>query len=118
MNPTVACTATESKDFVKDIEAVNEEYGCSAIALEGSDLYEMQETLQEIGGSEVLIGTSKAKDLAEDENMPLVRVGFPIYERVGYYRYPVIGYNCSIRLLDQITNAILDFKYDQDKLHQ
>ena len=53
-----------------------------------------------------------------DLKVPLVRIGFPVYDRIGYFRYPIIGYNGSIRLLDMITNAILEHKYDQAKLHQ
>jgi nitrogenase molybdenum-iron protein alpha/beta subunit len=40
------------------------------------------------------------------EGVPLVRFGFPVYDRVGVYRYSIMGYNGSIYLLDQMTNAI------------
>ena len=118
LKPVAACTATASRNFAAEIRAVEDEYECGQIvALEKSDLYELQQVMKQVG-AEVLIGNSKGKDLAEDENIPLVRVGFPVYDRVGYFRYPIMGYNGSIRLLDMITNAILEHKYDQEKLHQ
>jgi nitrogenase molybdenum-iron protein beta chain len=117
MNPTVAMTATRHKDFAPDIKAVNSEYKTDTQILEGTDLYEFHEVVK-THGAELIVGNSKGKDIADDENIPLVRVGFPVYDRVGVYRYPIMGYNGSIYLLDQMTNAILGHKYDPNKLHQ
>ncbi|MCX9074538.1 MAG: nitrogenase molybdenum-iron protein subunit beta [Candidatus Methanoperedens sp.] len=117
MNPTVAMTATRHKDFAPDIKAVNSEYSVDTQILEGTDLYEFHKVVK-THGAELIVGNSKGKDIADDENVPLVRVGFPVYDRVGVYRYPIIGYNGSIYLLDQMTNAILGHKYDPNKLHQ
>ncbi|MCX9010533.1 MAG: nitrogenase molybdenum-iron protein subunit beta [Candidatus Methanoperedens sp.] len=117
MNPTVAMTATRHRDFAPDIKAVNSEYKTDTQILEGTDLYEFHEVVK-THGAELIVGNSKGKDIADDENVPLVRVGFPVYDRVGVYRYSIIGYNGSIYLLDQITNAILGHRYDPDKLHQ
>jgi nitrogenase molybdenum-iron protein beta chain len=117
MSPTVAMTATRHKDFAPGIQAVNNEYKVDTQILEGTDLYEFHEVVK-AQGAELIVGNSKGKDIADDENIPLVRVGFPVYDRVGVYRYPIIGYNGSIYLLDQMTNAILGHKYDPNKLHQ
>lgn len=117
MNPTVAMTATKHKDFAPDIKAVNSEYRTDTQILEGTDLYEFHEAVK-THGAELILGNSKGKDIADDENVPLVRFGFPVYDRVGVYRYPIMGYNGSIYLLDQMTNAILGHKYDPNKLHQ
>ena len=117
MNPTVAMTATRNKDFAPDIMAVNTEYETDTQILEGTDLYEFHEAVK-AQGAELILGNSKGKDVADDEGVPLVRFGFPVYDRVGVYRYSIMGYNGSIYLLDQMTNAILGHKYDPDKLHQ
>ena len=117
MNPTVAMTATRQRDFLPDIKTVNSEYKTDTQILEGTDLYEFHEVVK-THGAELILGNSKGKDIADDENVPLVRVGFPVYDRVGVYRYSIMGYNGSIYLLDQMTNAILGHKYDPDKLHQ
>ncbi len=117
MNPTVAMTATKHKDFAPDIKAANSEYRTDTQILEGTDLYEFHEVVK-THGAELILGNSKGKDIADDENVPLVRFGFPVYDRVGVYRYPILGYNGSIYLLDLMTNAILGHKYDPNKLHQ
>ncbi len=117
MNPTVAMTATKHKDFAPDIKAVNTEYKTDTHILEGTDLYEFHEAVKK-HGTELILGNSKGNDVADDEGVPLVRFGFPVYDRVGVYRYSIMGYNGSIYLLDQMTNAILGHKYDPNKLHQ
>jgi nitrogenase molybdenum-iron protein beta chain len=117
MEPTVAMTATKQKDFTPDIKAVNSEYKTDTQILEGTDLYEFHEVVK-THGAELILGNSKGKDIADDESVPLVRFGFPVYDRVGLYRYSIMGYNGSIYLLDQMTNAILGHKYDPNKLHQ
>ncbi len=117
MNPTVAMTATKHKDFAPDIKAVNSEYRTDTQILEGTDLYEFHEVVK-THGAELILGNSKGNDVADDEGVPLVRFGFPVYDRVGVYRYSIMGYNGSIYLLDQMTNAILGHKYDPNKLHQ
>ncbi len=117
MDPTVAMTATKHKDFAPDIKAVNTEYKTDTQILEGTDLYEFHEAVK-THGAELILGNSKGKDIADDESVPLVRFGFPVYDRVGVYRYSIMGYNGSIYLLDQMTNAILGHKYDPNKLHQ
>jgi nitrogenase molybdenum-iron protein beta chain len=117
MFPVVALTATKSKDFVPELKAINAEYNLNCQGIEGSDLYEFQEKLEETG-CHLVLGNSKAKDVADDLKVPLVRFGFPVYDRVGTYRYPIVGYNGSIYLLDQMINAILGHDYDANKLHQ
>ena len=48
-----------------------------------------------------------------DENIPFVRHGFPILDRVGHQYYPTVGYRGGIRLLDMILNAVMD-KQDRE----
>jgi nitrogenase molybdenum-iron protein beta chain len=117
MKPVVALTATKSKDFLPEIKLINAEFGLDCRGFEGSDLYEFKEQLDQTG-CHLVLGNSKGKELADDLNVPLVRYGFPVYDRVGTYRYPVVGYNGSIYLLDQMINAILGHKYDPEKLAQ
>ncbi len=59
----------------------------------------------------VLIGNSDGKVITEKEGIPLVRVGFPIHDRVGGQRKVTTGYNGALNLLDDITNTLLERKY-------
>ena len=60
-----------------------------------------------------MIGNSYGARIALDENIPLFRVGFPIFDRVGAQRIRIIGYKGSLNLLDQLTNTIIQHYYDE-----
>lgn len=59
----------------------------------------------------ILIGSSDGKIITEKKDIPLVRYGFPIHDRIGGQRVVFTGYNGSLRLLDEITNTLLENKY-------
>jgi nitrogenase molybdenum-iron protein beta chain len=62
---------------------------------------------------DLLIGNTYLKYIAKDEDIPLLRYGFPIFDRVGHSYFPTMGYKGGIRLLEKITDALLDRK-DRD----
>ncbi len=57
---------------------------------------------------DLLLGSSYLKWLARETDTPLVRVGFPIFDRHHLHRYPVIGYQGSLNLLVWLVNTILE----------
>jgi nitrogenase molybdenum-iron protein NifN len=74
------------------------------------------ETIQEYAvklKSNILIGNSDGKIITEKEGIPLVRIGFPIHDRVGGQRLVYTGYDGSLKLLDDITNTLLENKYEK-----
>jgi nitrogenase molybdenum-iron protein beta chain len=54
------------------------------------------------------MANSHGKYIADDEGLAFARIGFPVFDRVGYQRRAIIGYGGGINLVDGITNAILD----------
>jgi len=62
-------------------------------------------------GANIAIGHSDGRYLTEKEGIPLVRLGFPIHDRVGGQRLLSIGYTGTAMLLDRITNTLLENKY-------
>lgn len=62
---------------------------------------------------DLLMGNTYLKYIAKDEDIPLVRHGFPVLDRVGHSYFPTVGYKGGIRLLEMILNALLDRK-DRD----
>jgi nitrogenase molybdenum-iron protein NifN len=71
-------------------------------------------------GANIAIGPSDGRYLAEKEGIPLVRLGFPILDRVGGQRILSVGYSGTAALLDRITNTLLDAKHGsyRAKLHE
>lgn len=58
---------------------------------------------------DLLIGNSKAYYIARELEIPLVRVGFPIHDRVGGQRLLHVGYEGTQQLFDSIANALIDY---------
>lgn len=56
------------------------------------------------------IGNSDGRILSERDGIPLVRLGFPIHDRIGGQRILTTGYTGTIQLLDLISNTLLTNK--------
>ncbi len=59
-----------------------------------------------------LIGGSKGYSIARKINKPLIRVGFPIHDRVGGSRILHVGYRGAQMLFDRIANTILETRQE------
>jgi nitrogenase molybdenum-iron protein beta chain len=65
---------------------------------------------------DLILGHSKGRFAAIDNKVPMVRVGFPTYDRAGLYRHPVLGYSGAIYLAEQMANTIFtDMEYKGNK---
>lgn len=62
---------------------------------------------------DLIFGNTYAKYIARDEDIPLIRIGFPIYDRVGHQYFPLVGYRGALRLLEKILNVVMD-RQDRD----
>jgi nitrogenase molybdenum-iron protein beta chain len=84
--------------------------GCKAWA--GKDLWHLR-SLMATEPVDLLIGDSHGKYLERDLGTPLVRIGFPIFDRHHHHRFPTLGYqgglNVLVKLLDTVC-AELDRK--------
>jgi nitrogenase molybdenum-iron protein beta chain len=59
---------------------------------------------------DLLMGNTYVKYIARDEDIPYVRFGFPILDRMGHSYFPSVGYRGALRLLEKILDALLDRK--------
>lgn len=62
---------------------------------------------------DLIIGNTYLKYIARDEDIPYVRFGFPIYDRMGHQYFPITGYRGAMRLMEQILSALMD-RQDRD----
>ena len=63
-----------------------------------------------------LLGSSKGYKIARSLDVPLIRVGFPIHDRVGGQRVLHLGYRGAQELYDRIVNALLEAKQDDSTI--
>jgi nitrogenase molybdenum-iron protein beta chain len=73
----------------------------------GSDMFGFHQLIKK-DRPDLIFGNTYAKYIARDEDIPLIRMGFPIYDRVGHQYFPIVGYRGALRLLEKILTAILD----------
>jgi nitrogenase molybdenum-iron protein beta chain len=66
---------------------------------------------------DLLIGNTYGKYMARDEDVPFIRFGFPILDRIGHSYFPNVGYSGGLRLVEKILTALLD-RQDRDALEE
>jgi nitrogenase molybdenum-iron protein NifN len=75
--------------------------------MEGVDFVDMEEMVRD-AGPELLIGHSKGYSLSRKLGIPLVRIGFPVHDRVGGARLLHLGYRGAQSLFDRIANTLIE----------
>jgi nitrogenase molybdenum-iron protein beta chain len=59
---------------------------------------------------DLIIGNTYCKYIAKDEDIPLIRHGFPILDRMGHSYFSTFGYRGALRLLEKILGVLMDRK--------
>ncbi len=112
MQPIHVMTTFESSTFASDMKALATDYGTDdakqSIIVCG-DLYELHQKIKE-NPVDLIIGDYKGKYIAKEEDIPLVRVGFPQADRFGYQRKAMLGFRGSLQLLDTLVNTVMESK--------
>jgi nitrogenase molybdenum-iron protein beta chain len=108
MIPVHILTGTPGKEFDKAVKDVLDENGLEAEHIKSKgDLMELHQWIMN-SPVDMIIGNTYGKYIARAEDIPLVRVGFPILDRVGHSYFPLVGYMGMIRMIEKISTAFLD----------
>lgn len=81
----------------------------------GMDFTEMEEKARALK-PDFVMGNSKGYTMARNLSVPLVRVGFPIHDRVGGPRILHVCYKGTQQLFDTIINTLLQKSQDTSKV--
>lgn len=108
-SPKYVITGATGRAFENRIAEILDGQYPDAIVKDQTDLLELHERMK---GDPVklLIGNTYGKQIARVEDVPFVRVGFPILDRVGHRMFPSVGYAGAMRLVEKFSDAILDHK--------
>ena len=79
--------------------------------MDGVDFVEIGDAAKKTA-PDFLMGNSKGYKIAREMKIPLLRIGFPIHDRMGGARIVHIGYRGAQQLFDMITNTILACRQD------
>jgi nitrogenase molybdenum-iron protein NifN len=103
--PVLCASGGESGLLAQSIRAAIEEVEKPSIR-EGADFSKIREEAMALA-PDFLIGNSKGYALARELDIPLIRVGFPIHDRIGGQRILHLGYRGAQDLFDAVTNTLL-----------
>jgi nitrogenase molybdenum-iron protein NifN len=107
--PVLCASGGESGMLAKSVAAVAPELAGTIIVREGTDFMSIGEEAKQLK-PDFLIGSSKGQAVSRQLGVPLVRVGFPIHDRIGGQRILHLGYRGAQQLFDLIVNTLIDHK--------
>lgn len=111
VTPVLLATGGESglleKALRRDVPDLPED----SILRTAADFMEIEEEARELS-PDIVIGNSKGSKLARAVGAPLVRVGFPVHDRVGGARMLHLGYRGTQQLFDRTTNALIEARQE------
>lgn len=98
--------------FEEDIQEMLDQAGVQANVKAGGDLFTFHQWIKN-QPVDLIIGNTYGKYIARAEDVPLVRVGFPVLDRSVHSYLPIVGYRGAMRLIEMISGALLD-RQDRD----
>ncbi len=112
----IVCTNGD-KRFEEEANALLDSsyHGRNGKVYTGKDMWHLR-SLMFTEPVDLLMGNSYAKFLWRDTGTPLIRIGFPIFDRHHLHRYPIVGYQGVINLVNWIVNTVLD-EMDRSSMH-
>ncbi|HLP41689.1 MAG TPA: nitrogenase molybdenum-iron protein subunit beta [Fibrobacteria bacterium] len=107
--PTHVLSTNGGKEWAEKMQALfdSSPFGKNCHAYAGRDLWHMRSLLF-TEPVDFLIGNTYGKFLERDTGVPLIRIGFPIFDRHHHHRYPVWGYQGGMNVLVRILDKIFD----------
>jgi nitrogenase molybdenum-iron protein NifN len=111
VTPVLCATGGHGKDFEQALRQAAPSLPAEATVKARFDFAEIAETAASLK-PDFFIGSSKGYRAARELKVPLVRVGFPIHDRIGGQRVLHLGYRGAQELYDHIVNALLEAKQE------
>ena len=105
--PALCVSGGKSGRLRKAISEIAPDLAAEIEVRDGVDFAQLGEVM-EGRDIDLLIGNSKGYSLARRLEVPLVRVGFPIHDRIGGSRLLHVGYRGTQQLFDRITNTLIE----------
>lgn len=112
MIPAHIVTGTPGKKFEQRIREITKDVPHEVNVKVEGDMFLLHQWIKN-DPVDLLIGNTYMKYISRDEDIPLVRWGWPIIDRVGHQYFPTVGYKGGLRLAEKFLEALLERK-DRD----
>lgn len=107
--PVLCASGGKSGRMREALTAIDPNRASGITVLDGVDHAEIEEAIVRLE-PDLMIGPSKGYKTSRKLDIPLVRVGFPIHDRMGGARQLHLGYRGAQQLFDRIVNTIMERK--------
>jgi nitrogenase molybdenum-iron protein NifN len=107
--PAICASGASTGRLREAVAAVAPDVIAEVNVLEDVDFSDIEEQAAD-AKIDLVVGNSKGFKLSKKLGVPLVRVGFPIHDRIGGPRLMHVGYRGAQQLFDRIANALLEAK--------
>lgn len=111
VQPVLCAAGSKSPHFAEDLRLAVPELPTDCQVRDGADFIDIATDARHLA-PDLLIGNSKGYGLARELNVPLLRTGFPVHDRIGGQRILHVGYTGAQSLFDTLANALLARKQD------
>lgn len=118
MKPMVLLLGDDNPNYKTDprVQAMLEHVDFDMEIIPNADLWELEERIKNGLELDMILGHSKGRFVSIDYNIPMFRVGFPVYDRAGYFRQPTFGYAGATWLAEGMANTwFTDMEYKRNK---
>lgn len=112
MKPEYILTGTPGEAFTREINELMKDTTFDYRVKAAGDLFTLHQWIKN-DPVDLIIGNTYGKYIARAEDIPFVRLGFPVLDRSVHTYLPVTGYKGAMRLIEMISNALLD-REDRD----
>lgn len=112
--PVIAATGAASPSFHARIKAALKNCRFETEIMDDADFSTILERAEK-ADADFVIGSSKGFYLAKNLEIPLVRCGFPIHDRIGGQRILHLGYRGTLNLFDLVCNTLMREKQQSTK---
>ncbi|MFZ2445125.1 MAG: nitrogenase component 1 [Syntrophobacteraceae bacterium] len=112
MWPIHIVTGTAGKKFDSRIRQITKDIPHEVNVRAGGDMFLFHQWVKN-DPVDLMFGNTYVKYIARDEDIPFIRFGFPILDRIGHSYFPTVGYRGGIRLLEKMLDALMD-RQDRD----
>lgn len=119
INPVLCATGGIGERFKEQVQAVTREAQAlfpESLEIMGDTDHDTIFSRAEELKPDLVIGNSKGYKMARKLGVPLVRVGFPIHDRIGGQRQLHVGYRGTQNLFDLICNALMEAKQEKSPI--
>jgi len=113
IDPVLCGSGARTGKLCERLEELDSASEQKITVVEGVDFAEMEERAKNLE-ADLIVGNSKGFAMSRKLGVPLVRIGFPVHDRIDGPRILHVGYRGAQQLFDRIANTVIEAAQDSN----